>query len=101
MHDDLWLNVTAHMWASHYGIAFFEDRRGRGINYNMTIEVGGMLVAGRQCLLLRDKPIKKMPIDLVGQIYREVDLDRAAEVHTAVHGWIRDDLALGACPDCK
>jgi hypothetical protein len=27
IHDDLWMNVTAHMWASRYGIAFFEALR--------------------------------------------------------------------------
>jgi hypothetical protein len=40
--DDLWANVAAHMWASQYGIAFFEDRRDRGMNYNLTLEVGSM-----------------------------------------------------------
>src|SRR6202000_3261956 len=24
--DALWANVTAHMWACHYGVALFEDR---------------------------------------------------------------------------
>jgi len=42
------------MWAGRYGIGFFEDRRARGINYNLTIEVGGMLVMGRRLALLRD-----------------------------------------------
>jgi hypothetical protein len=31
INDDLWTNVAAHMWASQYGIAFFEDRRNRGL----------------------------------------------------------------------
>jgi hypothetical protein len=44
----------AHMWASKYGVAFFEDRRGRGMNYNLTIEVGCMLMAGRRCGLLKE-----------------------------------------------
>lgn len=102
MHDDLWMNVMAHTWASHYGIAFFEDRRSRGLNYNMTIEVGGMLVAGRRCLLLKDESIKKMPTDLVGKIYKGVDLvGKPATVSKAVHEWIRDDLGLGPCPDCR
>src|SRR5579862_6061232 len=26
MHDDLWGNVAAHMWACQYGVAFFENR---------------------------------------------------------------------------
>ena len=50
--DDLWANVAAHMWACKYGIRFFEDRRGRGVNYNLSIEVGGMLTTGRRLALL-------------------------------------------------
>lgn len=98
--DDLWGNVSAHMWASNYGIAFFEDRRGRGMNYNLVIEVGAMLMAGRRCLLLKDSSIDRMPTDLVGHIYKSVDLDDAQTVVTAVHEWVREDLALGSCDVC-
>jgi len=52
MVDDLWANVAAHMWWSKYGIDFFEDRRGGGLNYNLVTEIGGMLVTGRRCALL-------------------------------------------------
>ena len=100
IYDDLWTNVLAHMWASRYGLAFFEDRAGRKINYNMTIEVGGMLMTGRRCALLRDHTIDRMPTDLVGHIYKAVDFDRPDGVATAVHDWLRDDLALGSCPVC-
>lgn len=99
--DDLWANVTAHMWASRYGLAFFEDRMKKGINYNLTIEVGGMLTTGRRCALLRDTSITAMPTDLVGQIYKPVDLADAAAVASLVHQWIRDDLALGSCRVCS
>lgn len=98
--DDLWGNVTAHMWASRYGIAFFEDRRGRGLNYNLTIEVGGMLLAGRRCALLKDRSSPPMPTDLVGRIYQSVDLDKPSQVADEIHQWIRDDLALGSCGSC-
>lgn len=98
--DDLWTNVAAHMWASRYGIAFFEDRVGRGINYNLTIEVGSMLMTGRRCALLKDATIAQMPTDFVGRIYKEVNLDDENSVNTAIHGWIRDDLGLGTCPMC-
>lgn len=98
--DDLWSNVAAHMWASHYGIAFFEDQMKRGLNYNLTIEVGSMLMAGRRCALLKDRSIEKLPTDLVGHIYRPVDLADIGSVSDAVHGWLRDDLALGTCPNC-
>lgn len=99
--DDLWTNVAAHMWASRYGIAFFEDRRGLGVNYNLTIEVGGMLMTGRRCALLKDRSIVRMPTDLVGRIYKEVDLDDLDSVAAALHGWFREDLALGACGSCR
>lgn len=98
--DDLWGNVAAHMWASSFGIAFFEDRRGRGMNYNLVIEVGAMLMAGRRCLLLKDSSINRMPTDLVGFIYKSVDLDDPATIGRAVHEWAREDLSLGACPGC-
>jgi len=92
--DDLWTNVAAHMWASKYGIAFFEDRQGRGVNYNLTIEVGAMLMTGRRCALLRDRTIKAMPTDLVGLIYKPVDLDRVDHVVSTLESWIVNDLAL-------
>lgn len=94
MSDDLWTNVAAHMWASRYGIAFFEDRRGRGLNYNLTIEVGGMVMSGRRCLLLKDNSIKAMPTDLVGMIYKSVDLDDPGTVTSAVSDWVTNDLNL-------
>jgi hypothetical protein len=102
MHDDLWTNIAAHMWASKYGIAFFEDLASppRGVNYNLTIEVGGMLMTGRRCALLKDASIERMPTDLVGQIYKPVELTKPATVERALHVWIRDDLGLGACQSC-
>ena len=98
--DDLWTNVAAHMWACRFGIAFFEDRKGRGINYNLTIEVGSMLMAGRRLALLKDASIERLPTDLVGKIYKPVDLDDVAATTEAIHVWIRDDLALGPCAQC-
>ena len=98
--DDLWTNVAAHMWASQYGIAFFENRRDRGLNYNLTIEVGSMLITGRRCALLKDCSIPKLPTDLVGQIYKSVDLSKPETISDALHIWLRDDLNLGSCPSC-
>jgi hypothetical protein len=99
--DDLWSNVTAHMWASRYGLAFFEDRRGEGLNYNLTIEVGAMLVTGRRCALLKDPSIEEMPTDLVAKIYKPVDFDSTGGVSDVVHRWLKDDLILGGCAGCK
>jgi hypothetical protein len=98
--DDLWQNVDAHMWACRYGIGFFEDRRGRGVNYNLTIEVGGMMTTGRRLALLKDVSIDRMPTDLVGKIYNEVDLEDKAAVGNVVHSWLNNDLRLGPCDRC-
>jgi hypothetical protein len=92
--DDLWSNVTAYMWASRYGIAFFEDLDGRGINSNMTIEVGGMLVTGRRCALLRDASVEKMPTDLVGHIYKRVTVTSPKTVGEAVTDWVTKDVRI-------
>lgn len=96
--DDLWSNVAGHMWGCRFGIAFFEDRMGRGLSYNLTIEVGSMLMTGRRCALLKDSTIDAMPTDLVGQIYKDVDLTELATVETAVESWIRDDVNSGDHP---
>jgi hypothetical protein len=92
--DDVWANVTTYMWGCRYGIAFFEDLSGNGINHNMTIEVGGMLVTGRRCALLKDKTVEKMPTDLVGQIYKSVSIENPRSVAKAVGKWVGDDLRI-------
>lgn len=99
--DDLWTNVAAHMWACQYGIAFFEDRQGLGLNYNLTIEVGSMLMTGRRCALLKDLSSPRLPTDLVGRIYKSANFDDTKAVAAALHEWIRDDLGLGTCPECN
>lgn len=93
--DDLWTNVTAHMWASRFGVAFFEDRVDRGLNHNLLIEVGAMIMTGRRCALLKDGSIDRMPTDLVGMIYKSVNLDDESSVEKVISSWITDDLGIG------
>jgi hypothetical protein len=98
--DDLFSNVAAYMWACRYGIALLEDRVGRGVNGNVLIELGAMVMAGRRCLLLKDHTIEKLPTDFVARIYKSVDIADAAEITRRTHVWVRDDLELGACAAC-
>lgn len=51
------------MWASRYGVAFFEDlaKPASGLTYNLTTEVGAMLITGRRCCLLKDPSITSLP----------------------------------------
>ena len=98
--DDLLSNVAAYMWACRYGIALVEDRVGRGVNGNVLIELGAMVMAGRRCLLLKDHTIEKLPTDFVARIYKSVDIADAAEISRRTHVWVRDDLELGSCTAC-
>src|SRR5207237_101555 len=102
LHDDLWTNVAVHMWASRYGVGFFEDLAvpRRGLNYNLTTEVGAMLMTGRRCCLLKDPSIASLPTDLVGRIRKDVDLRDAHAVGKTLHTWLSQDLGLGACASC-
>lgn len=94
--DDLWANVTAHMWACRYGVALFEDRVERGLNHNLLIEVGAMLMTGRRCALLKDGSIEQMPTDFVGMIYKSVDLSAEETIVATVQRWLQDDLRIGS-----
>jgi hypothetical protein len=99
--EDLFANVAAHMWASKYGIGFFEDRGGSDrLNYNVVIEVGCMIMTGRRCALLKDEGSPAMPTDFVGHIYKEVDFDDLDALAREVHTWAARDLGLGPCPSC-
>lgn len=99
--DTLFANIAAYMWGCKFGLALFEDRIGEGLNYNLVIEVGAMIMAGRQTALLRDcATIAKMPTDLVGHIYKDVDFADNSSVEAAAHLWAADDLGLGRCSRC-
>jgi hypothetical protein len=70
------------------------------VNDNLKIEIGAMHMAGRRCALLKDRTVPKMPTDLVGRIFKEVDFDDLAGVGREVHLWAAEDLDLGRCPGC-
>ncbi len=98
--DDVFSNIGAYMWGSRYGIGILEDRRGRGLNYNVVTELGAMLMTGRRCALLKDCSAPDIPTDLAGQIYKPLDLKELDAVADEVHRWMATDLNLGTCPNC-
>jgi hypothetical protein len=93
--DELFGNIAAHMWACRYGIALFETRSGDQLNDNVQIEVGGMLISGRRCALLKDRDTPSLPTDFVGHIYKPVDFDDLDAVRSVLHGWATGDLGIG------
>lgn len=98
--DDLFSNVAAYMWACRYGVAILEDRVGRGVNGNVLIELGAMVMAGRRCLLIKDEALPKLPTDLVARIYKSADVGNVADVVAKAHVWVRDDLGVRSCTEC-
>ena len=92
--DELWPNVAASMWACRYGVAFIESRAEADVNRNVLIEVGAMLMTGRRCVLLKDCSVASMPTDLVGHIYKEIDLDDPVTIEQALQEWCEADLGL-------
>lgn len=96
--DELFGNIAAHMWACKYGIGLFETRYGTELNDNVQIEIGGMLITGRRCALLKDRDTPRLPTDFVGHIYKSVDFTDLAAIGETVTAWARDDLALGEGP---
>lgn len=91
--DDLLANIAGYMWACKFGVALFEDRVSEGLNKNVVIEVGAMLMTGRRCALLRDTTAPPMPTDLVGHIYKSVDFADLMAVDREMDGWVAKDLA--------
>lgn len=99
--DDLFGNVGAHMWACQYGIGLLENRLGAtGLNDNVLIELGSMMVIGRRCAMLKDTTATGLPSDLTAQLYKSVDFVNLDAVSAAVHRWIAEDLGLGQCENC-
>lgn len=97
--DTLWPNVVTYMWGSKYAIVLMDSADGV-LNSNVLIEVGGMLMTGRRCAILRDVSVPKMPTDLVGHIYKPVDLSDQDAAVGVIHDWIRKDLRLPCCDSC-
>lgn len=98
--DDLLGNVAAYMWACQFGIGILENRTDRGLNYNVVTELGAMLMTGRRCALLKDRTSPDFPSDLIGLIYKSIDLDDTRSVAATIHAWAADDLNLGRCSAC-
>jgi hypothetical protein len=101
--DDLFGNVGAYMWACQYGIGLLENRLGgaTGLNDNVLIELGAMMVIGRRCAMLKDKTATGLPSDLTAQLYKSVDFDDLDAVAAMGHRWVAEDLGLGRCGSCS
>lgn len=94
--DELFGNVAAHMWACQYGVGLIEDLAGRGLNYNVVIELGSMIITGRRCTMLKDASGPDLPTDLTSQIYKPTDFGDLDAVGSTLDLWVTADLNLAS-----
>jgi len=71
--NELWTKVQFCMEGCHFGVAVFEDFDEPYFNPNVSLELGYMISLRRECLLLKEKRLRKLPADLVGYLYKEFD----------------------------
>jgi hypothetical protein len=96
--DDLLGNVAAYMWSCQFGIGILEDRMARGLNYNVMTEIGAMLMTGRRCALLKDKTSPSLPTDIIGLIYKPMDLDNTGSLTEIIHDGLPKTSTLDGVP---
>jgi hypothetical protein len=96
--DLLWSNVVTYMWGCRYAIVLID--RSQTLNANVLVEMGGMLMTGRRCAILKDRHSPSLPTDLIGHIFREVDMQDPQEPLSSIHRWLADDLGLARCDTC-
>jgi protein-tyrosine-phosphatase len=92
--DDLWQKVELCMQACEYGVAVYETIDKPDFNPNVSIELGYMLGQRRQCLLLKEKRLPTLPVNLGGFLHKEFDAANVDTVNATVLGqvanWLRE-----------
>lgn len=101
----LFNNVAGYMWACRFGLALFEavgdpPKKPPGLNPNLLIEVGAMLMTGRRCAILRDRSVERMPSDLVGHIYHEASFADTDATLRLLHRVLVSDFGTRSCSLC-
>jgi protein-tyrosine-phosphatase len=90
-HGELWSNVRDCIKRADYGVAVFERIGEEPISLNVALELGYMLAQGKNCLLLREKNVHLLPVDLAGHLCREFDIgDAGTSVRREVRAWLED-----------
>lgn len=93
--EDIWPNIVFYMQNCEYGIAVFEEIDVREFNPNVSMELGYMYALGRSCLLLKDKRMPRLPVDICGKIYKDFDTyDIKKTVTRRISEWCEHDLGL-------
>jgi protein-tyrosine-phosphatase len=85
----LWERVQSCLDACHFGVAIFESIDRPDFNPNVSLELGYMMALKRQCLLLKEQRLERLPTDLCGHMYKEFD---SRDIRPTVLGRVADWL---------
>ena len=89
--DDLFSNIKTYMHACDFGIAIFERITEDDFNPNVSLEVGYMLGMNKNVLLLKDKTLKSLQVDLAGKLYKQFDTTAIeATLPQQIAKWLED-----------
>jgi len=89
-HSDLLQNTLTLIHGCGFGIALFEGNEQETYNPNVSFEVGYMMALGKPIFILKDKKLKSLHADLMGQLYCEFRPDDPASVSVKLNEWLRD-----------
>ena len=78
-HDNLLMNILTYVYGCRFGIAVFERIESEVFNPNVALEVGYMMGLGKPVCYLKERTLRTLHTDLVGQLYREFDLQTCEE----------------------
>jgi hypothetical protein len=84
-------NIETYMHGCAFAIAVFERINSDDHNANVMYETGYMRALGKPVCLLKERTLRQLPSDLVGDLYVEFDAQRMPEsIHEALTRWLRD-----------
>jgi hypothetical protein len=90
-HDDMLLNILTYVYGCRFGIAVFERIEVEDFNPNISYEVGYMTGIGKSVCFLKDRTLKTLHTDLIGQLYWEFDtLNCGSTIPPVLRKWMSD-----------
>lgn len=90
-HSSLFPNILTYMHGCSFGIAVFERIEDDSPNPNVALEVGYMRALRKPVCYLRDKTLKTMQADLIGELYKVFDVQQIeTSVDAVLRKWLVD-----------
>jgi len=97
-HDDLFANVETYMHGCGAAIAIFERIEQEDFNPNVALEIGYMAALRKPVLLLKDRTLPVLQVDLIGKLYRPFDVFAPERtIPEQIDRWLADrNMAVAA-----